>query len=309
MASRGTNRTRLLLVTLLVTSLFLITLDLRGVSIVTSIREGSQSVLAPVQKLGSNILSPIGNFISDITSIGRTRTKINALEEENQKLKSQIVFNENIKGELNQLKKVLDLAGKARFKVLSARVISRGGTATFGETVVIDQGSRSGIKRDMTVIAHSGLVGVVKSTTPDSAVVLLMSDPSFRMGVRIAGSQDMGILSGEGDGRFSLQLLSATGKVRIGDVLLSRGSSGDSPFVPGVPVGTVTAVENTTGQLTKRASVKSFVDLNALGVVSVVLKSQGGNPGDALVPRAPAPAPTVTIYVTPSPTPSTSTKG
>lgn len=305
MASRGTNRTRLLLVTLLVTSLFLITLDLRGVSVVTSIREVSQNFLAPIQRVGSNLLSPFGNLISDVTNIGRTRSKINELEDENQRLKSQIVLNENIKGELKQLKSVLDLAGKARFKIVSARVISRGGTATFGETIVIDQGSQSGIKRDMTVIAHSGLVGVVKSTTPNSAVVLLMSDPSFRMGVRVAGSQDMGILSGEGDGRYSLQLLSATGKISVGDVLLSRGSSGDSPFVPGVPVGTVVSVDNTTGQLTKRGTVRSFVDLNSLGVVSIVLKSQGGNPGDALVPRAPTPAPTVTIFVTPTPSPTT----
>jgi rod shape-determining protein MreC len=45
-----------------------------------------------------------------------------------------------------------------------------------------------------------------------------------------------------------------------------------------------------------------FVDLNALGVVSVVIASVDGNPGDALVPRAPKPAPTVTIFVTPTPT-------
>ena len=156
----------------------------------------------------------------------------------------------------------------------------------------------------MSVIAAGGLVGVVKSTTSNSAVVLLMSDPSFRVGVRVAGSQDMGILSGQGGSKYSLEMLSATGKIGVGDVILSRGSSGDRPFVPGVPVGTVLSIENSTGQLTKRAIVEGFVDLNSVSVVSVVIKSNGSNPGDALVPRAPAPAPTVTVYVTPSPTTS-----
>jgi len=156
----------------------------------------------------------------------------------------------------------------------------------------------------MTVIASAGLVGVVKSTTSNSSVVLLMSDPSFRIGVRVAGTQDMGVLSGEGDNRFSLKMLSATGQISVGDVLLSRGSSGDSPFVPGVPVGKVTFVENTVGQLTKQGRVQGFVDLNALGVVSVVLDAIGANPGDALVPKAPKPAPTVTVFVTPEPSPS-----
>jgi rod shape-determining protein MreC len=304
MPARGSNRTRLLWISLLVTSLFWITLDLRGVSIITSIRSGVQAVLAPFQKAGSSIFSPLGNLFDDITNLGRTQSKIENLKEENERLKSQLILNENIVGELEQLKGVLDLAGQARLKVVAARVITRGGTSTFGETIVIDKGSNSGIKRDMTVIATSGLVGVVKSTTANSAVILLMSDPSFRVGVRVAGTQDMGILSGGGDNRFTIEMLSATGQIKVGDVLLSRGSSGDRPFVPGVPVGKVSFVESSAGQLTKQGRVEGFVNLDSLGVVSVVLDAVAGDPGDALVPRAPKPAPTVTVFVTPEPTPS-----
>ena len=301
MATRGTNRARLLLVSLLVTSLLLITLDLRGVSVVSSIRGFTQSALAPFQSFGSTLISPIGQFFSDLFNLENNRERIAELEKENQELKAQVIFNEDIEGELKQLKGVLDLAGKARFKTVSARVISKGGTATISESIVIDQGSNAGIRRDMTVIAASGLVGVVKSTTPNASVVMLMSDPSFRIGVRVAGSQFMGVLSGEGQNQFSLQMLSATAEISVGDVLLSRGSSGDAPFVPGVPVGKIVLVDNSAGQLTKQARVESFVNLNAIGVVSVVLDSLGNNPGDALVPVAPRPAPTVTVFVTPSP--------
>jgi rod shape-determining protein MreC len=304
MPARGSNRTRLLWVSLLVTSLFLITLDLRGVSIVSSIRNGTQSFLTPFEKAGNAAFSPFSNFIDNIRNFGETQRKIEKLEAENEKLRSRLVLNENIVGELEQLKGVLDLAGKARYRVVSARVITKGGTASFGETIVIDQGSRAGIKRDMTVIAAEGLVGVVKSTTSSSAIVLLMSDPSFRIGVRVAKTQDMGILAGEGDNRYSLQMLSATGQIKVGDVLLSRGSSGDKPFIPGVPVGRVSFVESTVGQLTKQGRVQGFVNLNKLGVVSVVIKSTAGNPGDSLIPQPPKPAPTVTVFVTPEPTPS-----
>lgn len=301
MATRGTNRARLLLVSLLVTSLLLITLDLRGVSVVSSIRGFTQSALAPLQSFGSTLISPIGQFFSDLFNLNNTRERIDELEKENQELKAQVIFNKDIEGELKQLKGVLDLAGKARFKTVSARVISKGGTATISESIVIDQGSNAGIRRDMTVIAASGLVGVVKSTTANASVVMLMSDPAFRVGVRVAGSQFMGILSGEGQNRFSLQMLSAAADISVGDVLLSRGSSSDAPFVPGVPVGKIVFVENAIGQLTKQARVESFVNLNSIGVVSVVLDSRGNNPGDALVPSAPSPAPTVTVFVTPSP--------
>jgi rod shape-determining protein MreC len=286
-----------------VTSLFIITLDLRGVSLLSSLRSGTQSVLAPVERLANNFFSPVGNFFSEVSNLGRSKAKIEKLEEENQELKSQVIFNENTLAQLESLKGVLELAGKARYKTVSARVISKGGTGTFSETIVLDIGSDSGVRRDMTVIAAGGLVGVVKSTTASSSIVLLMNDPSFRIGVRVAGKQDMGILLGQGDKNYSLQMLSATSSISVGDVLLARGSSGDKPFVPGVPVGRISYVENTVGQLTKEGRVNGFVDLNSLSVVSVVLSAVGGDPGDALVPKAPRPAPTVTVFVTPSPTP------
>ena len=66
MASSGGNRSRLLLVLLLVSSLFLITLDLRGVNLASSIRNGVSIVISPVESLFTKIFSPVSNFTSDI---------------------------------------------------------------------------------------------------------------------------------------------------------------------------------------------------------------------------------------------------
>ena len=49
MARGGGNRSRLLLVLLLVSSLFLITLDLRGVNLAGSIRSGVTTVFSPIE--------------------------------------------------------------------------------------------------------------------------------------------------------------------------------------------------------------------------------------------------------------------
>ena len=173
-------------------------------------------------------------------------------------------------------------------------------------SITIDAGSKSGITRDMSVVAGAGLVGVVKSVTSNSAVVLLMSDPAFRLGVRIAGSQVMGVLSGTGGKNYALQLLDATEDVNLGDQLIARGSDGDKPFVPGVPVGTVTWVDNATGQLTKHANVDGFVKLTSIGIVSVIISTSAVDPRDSLIPPKPkaTPTPTVTVTVTPSPSKS-----
>lgn len=299
----GDSRGRLLLIGLIVTALFLITLDLRGVSVINGLRNTTQTALSPFQKAGSWVVSPFRNFLSDVTNLGRTRNQIERLSAENDRLRLALQNRKNADSELEQLKGVLDLAGKAEYKVVSARVISQGSSTSFTNTITIDAGSKSGIRPNMTVITGFGLVGLVKVVYSNSALVELASDPSFKVGARIAGSQQIGILSGQGSRNALLQLLDNTTTVKVGDVILARGSSNGRPFVPGVPIGEVTAVDNSASAVTQTAEVRFYVNFSTVVVVSVVLTSPKLDPRDALVPAKPVPTPlpTVTITVTPSP--------
>jgi rod shape-determining protein MreC len=306
----GEGRARLLLIILIVTSLFLITLDLRGVKILDGVRGGTQNVLAPFQKAGSTVVSPFRNFFGDVTHLGRTRNQIEKLKEENAKLRTKLLQRKNADGELTQLKSVLNLAGRAGYKVLAARVISQGASTSFSQTVTIDAGTSSGVRQNMTVLSGDGLVGVVKESYLNSALVMLATDPDFKVGVRVAGSQQIGILSGRGSKRAELQLLDNQNIVKVGDVLLARGSTHNRPFVPGIPVGVISAVDNSAGSIAQSASVMLYPNFSALGIVSVVISAGKNNPGDSLVPAAPAPTPvpTVTVYATPTASSSASTK-
>jgi rod shape-determining protein MreC len=302
-AAGGNNRSRLLLVILLVTALFLITLDLRGINIAKNSRSATQSFLAPVQRGFSDFFSPVGNFFGDVKNFGKAKAQIRDLEKENAKFKNQLVLNSDVKGQLAKLKGVLNLAGRGGYKVVAARVIGQGSASTFTQTITIDAGSYDGVQKDMTVINESGIVGVVKSVTGSSAIVILMSDPTFRIGVRIAGTQTVGILLGQGNSRYTLQLLDPTGTIKFGDALVSLGSDNNHPFVPGLPVGSVSFVDHSNSALTQTASVTGYANLNSLGVVSVITAVGKQDPKDSLVPT---PDPTKTIYVTATPTPSQS---
>ena len=302
----GEGRARLLLIILIVTSLFLITLDLRGVKILDGVRNGTQNVLAPFQKAGSTVVTPFRNFFSDVTHLGRTRNQIEKLKADNARLRNKLLERKSADAQLTQLKSVLDLAGKAGYKVLATRVISQGASTSFSQTITIDAGTSSGVRPNMTVISGEGLVGVVKESFLNSALVMLATDPDFKVGVRIAGTQQIGILSGRGSKRAELQLLDNQKIVEVGDVLLARGSTNNRPFVPGIPIGVISAVDSSAGSIAQSATVMLYPNFSALGVVSVVLSAGKNNPGDALVPVAPqpTPVPTVTIYVTPTPSAS-----
>jgi rod shape-determining protein MreC len=302
-ASSGGNRSRLLLILLLVSSLFLITLDLRGVNLASGIRSGVSTVISPVENLFTKVFSPVGNFASDVRNFGQSKKQITELNKQLDLLKANQILDEDKVSQLNQLKNVLDLAGSGGYQVVAARVINRGSTETFKETLTIDVGSRSGITKNMTVISESGLVGVVKSVTSNSSIVLLMSDPTFKVGVRIAGTQSIGVVSGQGGSTYLLQLLDATGEIKEGDALVARGSAGDRPFVPGVPVGIVTSVNSDASSITQNADVESSANLEKITVVAVVTAATKGDPRDSLIPK-PRPKPAAPVIPTPTPTPS-----
>jgi rod shape-determining protein MreC len=244
------------------------------------------------------LFSPVGNFASDLRNFGQSKSKIAELEKQVDLLKSKEVLDEDLVGQLNQLKAVLDLAGRGGYKVVAAKVINRGSSASFKQTITLDVGSADGISRNMTVISDGGLVGVVKSVSSHSSIVLLMSDPTFKIGVRIAGTQSIGVISGQGGNKYLLQLLDATGEIKVGDTLVARGSDGGRPFVPGVPVGVVTAVQSNTSSITQNADVEGISNLDRVGIVAVVVMAPKADPRDALIPK---PAPTVTVFVTPTP--------
>jgi rod shape-determining protein MreC len=297
----GDNRGRLLIIVLLVTSLFLITLDLRGVQVIDGLRTGTQTALTPVQKAGSWVVSPFRNFLSDVTHLGRTRNQIEKLRDENEKLRLTLQNRKTADAQLKQLKGVLNLAGTAGYEVVNAKVISQGSSTSFTQTITIDAGTTSGIHTNMTVLSGYGLVGVVKYAYRDSALVQLASDPAFKIGARIAGTQQIGILSGQGTRKGVLQLLDNTTQVRKGDALLARGSQNGRPFVPGVPIGEVISVDNSPGAVTQTADVKFYTNFSTLGVVAVVVSGSTADPRDSLVPAKPRPTPlpTVTVYATP----------
>ena len=84
---------------------------------------------------------------------------------------------------------------------------------------------------------------------------------------------------------------------------MTSASVHDRPYVPGVPVGVISQVENQAGSLTALALVRPYVDFTSLGVVGIVVVPPARNPRFSVLPPAPkaGPVPTVTSA---SPAPS-----
>lgn len=312
--NRDTRRTRILLALLLITSVSLITIDYRGGerSPLDGFRSLAAAVFGPVEQVAAAIVSPISDAVDSVSSLGDGRAEAKRLRRENQELTRRLRTSELDRNRAAELDALLHLAGAGRYRVVPAQVIAVGAAQTFSWTVTIDAGTRDGIHPDMTVLNGDGLVGRVKTAGPTTATVLLAVDPESSVGVRLAGSMEVGFTTGQGvedGGYLDLRLLDGQSSVAPGDRLVTFGSQGNTPYVPGVPVGVVRGVQGTPGSQTRTAVVAPYVDFTALDLVGVVVEPPKRDPRDAVLPPLPRstrkPTPTISL-VPPEPTPTVS---
>lgn len=295
--NRDTRRTRLLLALLLVTSVSLITIDYRGGerSPLDGLRSLASAVFGPVEQVAAAIAEPVSDAVDGLSTLGDGRDEAARLRKQNQELTRQLRTSELARNRAAELDDLLRVAGAGQYRVVPAQVIAVGAAQTFSWTVTIDAGTRDGIRPDLTVLNGDGLVGRVKTAGPSTATVLLAVDPESSVGVRLEGSMEVGFTTGQGvreGSALDLRLLDGQSSVARGDRMVTFGSQGDTPYVPGVPVGVVRRVEGTPGSQTRTAVVTPYVDFTALDLVGVVVQPPRKDPRDSVLPPRPSSAPT-----------------
>jgi rod shape-determining protein MreC len=297
---RPTRRQRFALILLVVLAAGLITADYQG-NAFTGLRNGAETVFGPVQRGLAAIFNPIGRFLGGIPHLGSNRRDIDALRKENDDLRRQLAEQGLDGGRATELTNLKLLAGLGGYRVVPATVVSLGPSLGFEWTVTIDVGSVDGVKPDMTVVSGPGLVGRVKDVGRTTSVVVLAADPGSIVGTRVAGSNELGLVTGNGTADMSLTLLNPNARVRVGDRLVT-GPYGESTYVAGVPIGEITAVGGDTGGAGPRtATVRGYVDPTRLDLVGVVLTGPRTDPRDSVLPPRPTPSGTPTPSSTPTP--------
>jgi rod shape-determining protein MreC len=298
------RRTRLVLGVLLIIALALITLDFRDGG-ASPARNVGADVFGPIERVTHDVTDPVASLFDSITGGPSAQGTIANLQQENAALRAQLSSAQLSKTARRQLTQLLQLDAGG-YRIMAANVIAAGGD--YSDTVTLDIGRSDGIKPDETVLNGSGFVGTVTQVSEDTSTVVLANDASSVIGVQLAGSGEIGAVTGtgksmSGSAMLHLNLFDANAVLEPGQQVDTYASVGDQPEVPGVPVGTIVSVQNTPGSLTQTALVRPFVDFTALGVVGVVVQVPEHNPRTSILPR---PAPTVTITVTPTPSSSAS---
>jgi len=121
---------------------------------------------------------------------------------------------------------------------------------------LLGRGALDGVQVGSVVMAPGGLVGRVVSVTPTTSRVLLLSDPSSRVGVTVSRSRNMGYLRGQTSRRAVMEFFDKVPDVKPGDPIVT--SSLSQLYPPGLPVGRVESID-----LNKSPAPEAVVELSA----------------------------------------------
>lgn len=287
--NRDTRRTRVVLGSLLLASVVLISVDLRGGGASDNVRGAVGVVFGPLERAAGAVVRPVSGVVDDVGNLSSRKARIAALERENAALRQQLRTSDDVRSRATQLDTLLHLAGLGQYRIVLGQVVAVGPAQGFASTVTIDAGRRDGIRSDMTVLNGEGLVGRVTSVTATTATVLLLVDPNSTVGVRLEGTGELGFVSGRGSEQMQLEVPDAQAKVVKGNRLVTLGSVNNRPYVRGVPVGVVTAVVLEPGSASRIATVVPFVDVHHVDLLGVVVEPPRTDPRDAVLPPRPTP--------------------
>lgn len=286
---REIRRRRTILVLVILASFTLIVLDARrsAGSPVEPLRYAAASVFGPLESTATNARQPVDNLRDRFAEVDRLKAENEKLVADNEKLVSQLRTTDYARNRATELDRLLKVAPK--YTVTPARVIGLGSAQSFNHTVTIDAGTADGVRPDMTVLNGDGLVGRVVRATEATATVLLIGDRNSTVGGRLNSTMALGFVSGRGEvgssAALDYKLVDLKARPAVGDRIVTWGSSGNAPYVPGVPIGEITSVTSVQGALGSTALVQPFVDPSRIDLVGVVTGPPARAPRSTVPPE------------------------
>jgi rod shape-determining protein MreC len=191
------------------------------------------------------------------------------LRQENEALRADANQCQTLTAENQRLRELLDLREKSAWETIPASVAGRDFN-TFRPFLILNRGSRHGVRKYAPVLTAGGLVGKVLEVGFFSSKVILINDPDLAVPARVMRTREQGLLSGTLDGRCKLRFLDVDSDVQEGDMVVTSGLNMTYP--PDIPLGRVKVIGLESSGLGKFAVIQTAVRLSALEEVLVVVQ-------------------------------------
>lgn len=158
------------------------------------------------------------------------------------------------------------------------------------QRLMLDAGSRDGVRMGQSVIDAGGLLGQIIAVTPSTATVLLLTDPGHAVPVQVARSGVRLVAYGNGrSDQLTLANVPLSSDIKVGDSIITSGLG--QRFIAGFAVGQIVALRPDESRAFLTGHVKPAARLDR-GRDVLLLRNQ--------TPRVPASAAAASLTAEPA---------
>src|SRR5262245_5423299 len=255
------------------------------------LRIWTQTFATPLQSASSKASGATSGFFQQIWNFRSTAAENEQLKQRLTEVETELHTARQATAENERLKALLNLNEQNNIKSVPGRVIARDPSVWFN-TIMINQGSSSGIAVNMPVVTTGGIVGRVITVSPFASQVMLITDEKAGAGAvvgQLGQSGALGSVRGRADlgvALIEMRYVSGLEKVEVNDYVMTTGQDGIYP--PGLNVGRVVDVKSGTATQAHQILIQPGAQLDHLEEVAVLLY----RPPPRTVPEpSPSPSP------------------
>lgn len=223
-------------------------------------------------------LSPLQDGIDRIargsTGFARNYLDLINVRRENERLKAELAelkTNQSrlveLETENRHLSELLDLRDALGGNSVAANVIGSDASG-LARTLVISQGSSSGLRPGMAVLSFQGAVGKVITVSAHAARVLVIDDHNSALDSFDQRTRARGIVAGVVDDGLTMKYVQRSQDVKPGDVIVTSGL--DGIFPRGLLIGSIKGVSGEGPGMFLNVSITPAVDFRDLEQVLVI---------------------------------------
>ncbi|CAJ1762996.1 Cell shape-determining protein MreC [Aeromonas jandaei] len=243
------------------------------ISIAAIVADSRFGVFSHVRVYLSSLVSPLqymanapGTLLD--TMLTQVQTRADLIEQTKQQeqqlftLRARLLKMDQLEHENQRLRELLGSPVHKESRKMVAELLSVD-SDPFSHQVLINKGALDGVYNGQAVINDQGVIGQVLHVGSTTSRVLLITDSSHGIPVRVLRNDLRAIASGSGElDKLELRNLPRNTDIQVGDLLVTSGLGGRFP--EGYPVATVTRSEYVEGKPFAQIEAKPLVELDRL---------------------------------------------
>ncbi len=241
-------------------------------------------VLSPLENLAVSVVKPMAGFfygagsgISNSYEDSQKQKDIFShaaiLEQEVVRLTVDNAKFKELEQDNIKLREQLSFLSANKYKNILANVISQNLVFDIKEgdqDIVIDRGSKDGIKEGLGVIDENGvIIGKISEVRDNLSKICLTTNRSCKFAATIQ-SQDrtMGITEGDLGLTIKMNFIPQSEKINIGDTVITSGLGGN--ISRGLVIGKVSQINNRSNEIWQDVNIEPLFNLNTLTIVTIL---------------------------------------